>query len=212
GGFHEVGELFDDEGALERVLILGQAELLVDDELDGHGAAHAFLGGRGDGLVVGVGVQAVAVVVDGVERLQRGADVVEVDLLRVEAAAAGLDVVPWVPLWASLRHHRLRRPFGRARSLRHTSLLPRSATGGGSLPRRASSGTRIIARACRLRPTEAPWHLAALVGAVAVLEGLGPLGATKSTGAVPLRRSRIPSGERRSLAHTSLLPRSATYG
>jgi hypothetical protein len=49
--------------------------------------------GRGDGLIVGVGVQRVAVVVDGIERLQRGADVVEVDLLRVEAAAAGLDVV-----------------------------------------------------------------------------------------------------------------------
>ena len=103
----------------ERVLVLGQAELAVDDELDGHGAAHALLGGRGDGLVVGVRVERIAVVVDGVERLQRGADVVEVDLLRVEAAAAGLDVVLE--------------------------------------------------------------HLAALVGTVAVLERLGPLGATKST-------------------------------
>ena len=38
-------------------------------------------------------MQAVAVVVDGDQRLQRGADVVELDLLRVQAAAAGLDVV-----------------------------------------------------------------------------------------------------------------------
>ena len=35
----------------------------------------------------------VAVVEEGVERLQGGADVVELDLLGVEAAAAGLDVV-----------------------------------------------------------------------------------------------------------------------
>ena len=49
--------------------------------------------GRGDGLVVGVGVQAVGVVVDRDQRLQRGADVVEVHLLRVQRPAARLDVV-----------------------------------------------------------------------------------------------------------------------
>ena len=52
-----------------------------------------FLGRRGDRFVKRVGVQAVAVVVDGDQRLQRGADVVELNLLRVQAAAAGLDVV-----------------------------------------------------------------------------------------------------------------------
>jgi hypothetical protein len=49
--------------------------------LDGDRPAHGFLGGRGDRLVVGVGVQRVAVVVDRVERLQRRPDVVEGDLL-----------------------------------------------------------------------------------------------------------------------------------
>ena len=44
-------------------------------------------------FVVGVGVQRVAVVVDGDQRLQRGADVVEVHLLGVQRAAGGLDVV-----------------------------------------------------------------------------------------------------------------------
>ena len=83
----------DDEGALVGVLVRWEAPLALDDELDGHGAAHAINGGRSDGLVVGVGVQAVAVVVDGDEACKRGADVVEVDLLRVQAAAAGLDVV-----------------------------------------------------------------------------------------------------------------------
>jgi len=38
-------------------------------------------------------VQGVAVVVDGIQRLQRGADVIEADLLRVQGAAGGLDVV-----------------------------------------------------------------------------------------------------------------------
>jgi len=66
---------------------------VVDDELDGDGAAHGVFRGGGDGFVEGVGVQAVAVVEQGVERLQGGADVVELDLLGVEAAPAGLDVV-----------------------------------------------------------------------------------------------------------------------
>ena len=38
-------------------------------------------------------MQAVAVVVDGVEGLERGADVVEIDFLGMERPAAGLDVV-----------------------------------------------------------------------------------------------------------------------
>jgi len=41
-------------------------------------------------LVVGVGVQRIGVVIGGDQRLQRGADVVEGDFLRVQAAAAGL--------------------------------------------------------------------------------------------------------------------------
>ncbi len=42
---------------------------------------------------MGVGVQAVAVVVGGDQRLQCGADVVEVDLLRMQASARRLDVI-----------------------------------------------------------------------------------------------------------------------
>ena len=73
----EVGQLLDDEAALQRVLVHGQAPLLVDDQLDRQRPAHRLLGRRGDRLVVGVGVQAVGVVVDRAQRLQRGADVVE---------------------------------------------------------------------------------------------------------------------------------------
>ena len=78
---------------MKRVLVLRQAELFVDDELDGHGAAHTVFRGRCDGLVVRIGVQRVAVVVDGVKRLQRGTDVVEIDFLRVQRTARRLDVV-----------------------------------------------------------------------------------------------------------------------
>jgi hypothetical protein len=56
-----------------------------------------FLGRRRDRFVVGVRVQRVAVVVDRVERLQRRADVVEVDLLRVQRAP---DVWMWyLSIW-----------------------------------------------------------------------------------------------------------------
>ena len=75
------------------ILVLVETELAIDDELDRDRAANALLGGRGERLVIGVGVQAVAVVKQRVQRLQRGADVVEVDLARVQAAARGLDVI-----------------------------------------------------------------------------------------------------------------------
>ena len=65
----------------------------IDDELDRHRAAHALLGRRGDRLVVGVGVQRVGVVVGRDQRLQRRADVVERDLLRVQAS--GPSVCEW---------------------------------------------------------------------------------------------------------------------
>ena len=93
GGLDQVGELLDDEAALQRVLVHRQAPLAVDDHLDRERTTHAVGGGGGDGFVVGVGVQAVGVVVDGAQRLQRGADVVERHLLRVQRSAAGLHVV-----------------------------------------------------------------------------------------------------------------------
>ena len=93
GFFYQLGEFFDDEGALVWVLVFGEAEFVVDDHLNGHGTAHGFLGGRGDGFVVGVSVERIAVVVDGIEGLEGGADVVEADFLCMERAAGGLDVV-----------------------------------------------------------------------------------------------------------------------
>ena len=70
--FQQLGEFFDDERALRRVLVLGQAPFAVDDELDRHCPAHGIFGWRGDGFIKRVGVQAVAVVVDGDQRLQGG--------------------------------------------------------------------------------------------------------------------------------------------
>ncbi len=70
-----------------------QTQLLVDDHLDRHRAAHGLLRRRRDRLVVGVGVQAVAVVEQRIKRLKCRADVVELYFLGVQAAARGLDVV-----------------------------------------------------------------------------------------------------------------------
>ena len=88
----QVGQLVDDERALVRVLVLREPPFAVDDQLDRHRAAHALLGRRRDRLVVGVGVQRVGVVVGRDQRLQRRADVVERDLLRVQGAAGRLRV------------------------------------------------------------------------------------------------------------------------
>ena len=81
---HQFRELFDDERTLQRVLVLGEAQLLVDDELDRQSPANTLFGGRGDGLVVRVGVQAVAVVGEGEQGLQGRANVVELNLASVE--------------------------------------------------------------------------------------------------------------------------------
>ena len=75
------------------VFVFRKTPFAVDDELDCHCTAHRVFGGCGDGFVKRIGMQAVAVVVDSDQRLQRGTDVVELDLLRVQTAATGLDVV-----------------------------------------------------------------------------------------------------------------------
>ena len=118
--FDQVGEFLDDKTALVHVLILGQPPFTVDDELDGQRPADRLLARGGDGLVIGVGVQAVAVVVNGTERLQGGADVVELDLLAVQAAARGLDVIlellarcdaPYFSFMATAQIRRATRPI-----------------------------------------------------------------------------------------------------
>ena len=85
--FDQIGQLLDDERALVRILILSQTPFLVDHELDRHSAAHRLLGGRGDRLVVGVGVQGIGIVVGRDQRLERGANVVEGNLLGMERAS-----------------------------------------------------------------------------------------------------------------------------
>ena len=93
GFLYEVGQFVHDVSALHRVLRLGPAALLVDDQLNRQGAAHRFFGGGGDGLVVGVGVEGVGVVLNRQKGLQGRSDVVEVDLLGVKAASTRLNVV-----------------------------------------------------------------------------------------------------------------------
>lgn len=82
--FDHVGEFLDDKAALQHILVFGQAPLPVDDQLDGQGSPYRLGTGGGDGLVIGVGVQTVAVVIDGAEGLQGGADIVELDFLGMQ--------------------------------------------------------------------------------------------------------------------------------
>ncbi len=91
--FDDLGEVFDDVGALVGVFVFEESEFAGEDELDSESAADGFFGGGGDGFVVGVGVEGVAVIGHRVECLEGGADIVEGDLLGVEGAARGLDVV-----------------------------------------------------------------------------------------------------------------------
>ncbi len=81
---HQVCELFGDKGSLDRILVFCKPQFVVDDHLDGHGTAHRFFCRRGDCLIIGVCMQRIAVVVNGIERLQGGSDIVEVDLLRMQ--------------------------------------------------------------------------------------------------------------------------------
>ena len=55
--FDQVCELFNDERALQRILVFREPQLFVDDELYGHGPPHTCFSGCGDGLVIGVGMQ-----------------------------------------------------------------------------------------------------------------------------------------------------------
>lgn len=84
GFLHQVCEFFDNERTLQGVLIFCETQLPVNDKLDCHRSSHRFLGGGRDGFIVGIGVQRIAVVVDGIQRLQRGTNVVEVDFLCVQ--------------------------------------------------------------------------------------------------------------------------------
>ena len=91
--FDEIGQRFDDEGALPRILAIVQSELFRDDELDRDRPPHRLFGRRRDRLVERVRVQRIAVVEQRIQRLQRRTDVVEADLLRVQAASRRLNVV-----------------------------------------------------------------------------------------------------------------------
>ena len=82
--FHQLRQLIDNEGSLVGVFIARQSPLIIDNQLDRQSSAYRLLGGGGDGFVEGIGVQAVAVVIDGNQRLQGGTDVVEVHLLGMQ--------------------------------------------------------------------------------------------------------------------------------
>ena len=91
--FDQISEFFDDEGALTGVFIFCQTPFAVDDQLNRQRAAYGFISRRGDRFVVGIGMQRVAIVVNRNQRLQRGADVIEINFLCVQGTTRGLNVI-----------------------------------------------------------------------------------------------------------------------
>ena len=74
-------------------MVKSQTELPVNDELNGHGPAHRGFGGRGNGFVKGIGMQGIAVIIDRIQGLQGGSDIVEINFLGMQRTARGLDMV-----------------------------------------------------------------------------------------------------------------------
>ena len=91
-GLDLVGERLDVPAAAERVGDVDDAGLLHDHLLGAQGDLGGLLAGQRQGLVEGVGVQAVGAAEDGGERLDGGADDVVVGLLRGERDPGGLRV------------------------------------------------------------------------------------------------------------------------
>ena len=89
----QVGQLLDDETALAGVLVACQPPLAADNELDGKCPTHGILTGSGNRLIVSIGVQTVAIVVHGYQRLQGSTDVIKAHLLSVQRPPGGLDVI-----------------------------------------------------------------------------------------------------------------------
>ena len=93
GFFHQAGEFIDDERPLVRVFVLRQPPLLINDELHRQCPAHGFLRRRRYGLVIGIGVQAVAIVIGGDQCLQGRANIVEIHFLGVQGTPGCLSVI-----------------------------------------------------------------------------------------------------------------------
>ena len=58
------------------VFILCQAQLLIDDQLNRHCTTHTFFCRGSNGLVICIGVQRIAIIIDGIQCLKGRSDVV----------------------------------------------------------------------------------------------------------------------------------------
>ncbi len=120
-GLDPVGERLDRVGAGEGVDGLAQVGLGGDDLLGAQREPGRGVGGQGDGLVVGVGVQRLGAAHDGGERLDGDPGQVDLGLLRGELDTGGLGVE------AELERARV----GRAEALAHDA--GPQAAGGAEL-------------------------------------------------------------------------------
>src|SRR4051794_26157895 len=93
GFFNKICKFFNQKASLVRVFIFGCAQFAVYDQLDGHCPTHTVFCGSSNGLIISVGMEAVAVIVDCIQCLQRCPDIIKVYFLGMEASTTSLDVV-----------------------------------------------------------------------------------------------------------------------
>ena len=84
---YQVSQFLDHKTALTGVFIFCQAPFPVNDHLYRQCPTNRVFAGRGHCLIIGIGVQTVAVIVNGNQRLQCCTDVVETHLLCMKRAA-----------------------------------------------------------------------------------------------------------------------------
>ncbi len=76
-----------------RIFIFGSSQFPVNDQLDGHGPAYTFFCRRGNCFIIGIGMKAVAVIINSIQGLQGGSDIIEVNFLRMQAAPDCLNMI-----------------------------------------------------------------------------------------------------------------------
>src|SRR6185437_12629502 len=81
------------QSSLDVIFRFGAAQLAIDDQLDGHRPSNALFRRGRDRFIIGVRMERIAVVIDRIQRLQRRPDVIEIDLLGMEAPPAGLYMI-----------------------------------------------------------------------------------------------------------------------
>ena len=89
----KVGQRFQHITSLNEIICQCCSQFTIDDQLNGHSSSHTFFCWCGDGFIISVRMQAVAIVINGIQCLQGGTNIIEINFLRMQAATTGLNVI-----------------------------------------------------------------------------------------------------------------------